>query len=144
MNNFKFIDTPEAPAAIGPYSQAVVAGEWVFASGQIPIDPATGEIIEGSIAEQTDRVLNNLAAVLAEAGTSLNHVVKTTVYLADMETFAEMNGVYARHFEDHRPARATVQAGALPKNAGVEIDAIARLAIPVELRGESASVERNV
>ena len=127
MNNFRFIDTPEAPAAIGPYSQAVVAGEWVFASGQIPLDPASGEIVEGGIAEQTDRVMNNLAAVLREAGASLNHVVKTTVYLADMASFGEMNDVYARHFGDHRPARATVQAGALPKSVAVEIDVIARL-----------------
>ena len=123
----KFIHTPEAPAAIGPYSQAVVAGEWVFASGQIAIDPATGEVIEGGIAEQTDRVMKNLAAVLRETGLSLNHVVKTTVYLADMGTFEEMNEVYARHFGGHRPARATVQAGALPKSVGVEIDVIAHI-----------------
>ena len=127
MNNFKFIDTPEGPAAIGPHSQAVVAGEWVFASGQIPIDPATGEVVEGGIVEQTDRVLNNLIAVLREAGGSLNDVVKTTVYLADMGTFVEMNEVYARHFGDHRPARATVQAGALPKSVAVEIDLIAHI-----------------
>lgn len=126
MDNFKFIDTPEAPAAIGPYSQAVVAGEWVFASGQIPIDPVTGELVDGGVAEQTERVLRNLASVLQEAGLSLNHVVKTTVYLADMGTFGEMNEVYAKHFGDHRPARATVEAGALPKNVGVEIDLIAR------------------
>ena len=87
MNNLKLIDTSEAPAAIGPYSQAVVAGEWVFASGQIPLDPSTGEVVEGGVAEQTDRVMNNLAAVLGEAAGSLNHVVKTTVYLADMATF---------------------------------------------------------
>ena len=123
----KFIHTPEAPAAIGPYSQAVVAGEWVFASGQIPIDPATGEVIDGGIAEQTDRVMKNLAAVLRETGLSLNHVVKTTVYLADIGTFGEMNEVYATHFGDHRPARATVQAGALPKSVGVEIDVIAHI-----------------
>jgi len=127
VNDFKFIHTPEAPAAIGPYSQAVVAGEWVFASGQIPIDPATGEVVQGGIVEQTDRVLNNLIAVLREAGGSLNHVVKTTVYLADMATFGEMNEVYARHFGDHRPARATVQAGALPKSVAVEIDLIAHI-----------------
>ena len=123
----KFIHTPEAPAAIGPYSQAVVAGEWVFASGQIAIDPTTGEVIDGGIAEQTDRVMKNLAAVLRETGLSLNHVVKTTVYLADMGTFEEMNEVYARHFGGHRPARATVQAGALPKSVGVEIDVIAHI-----------------
>jgi 2-iminobutanoate/2-iminopropanoate deaminase len=127
MNNFKFVHTSEAPEAIGPYSQAVVAGEWLFASGQIPIDPATGEVIEGGIAEQTHRVMNNLAAVLHEAGLSLDRVVKTTVYLADMATFGEMNEVYAEHFGDHRPARATVQAGALPKSVGVEIDVIASL-----------------
>ena len=127
MDNFKLIDTSEAPAAIGPYSQAVVAGEWVFASGQIPLDPSTGEVVEGGVAEQTDRVMNNLAAVLGEAAGSLNHVVKTTVYLADMATFGEMNEVYARHFGDHRPARATVEAGALPKNVAVEIDLIARI-----------------
>ena len=127
MNNFKLIDTSEAPAAIGPYSQAVVAGEWVFASGQLPLDPSTGEVVEGGVAEQTDRVMNNLAAVLGEAAGSLNHVVKTTVYLADMATFGEMNEVYARHFGDHRPARATVEAGALPKNVAVEIDLIARI-----------------
>ena len=127
MNNFKLIDTSEAPAAIGPYSQAVVAGEWVFASGQIPLDPSTGEVVEGGVAEQTDRVMNNLAAVLGGAPGSLDHVVKTTVYLADMDTFGEMNEVYARHFGDHRPARATVEAGALPKNVAVEIDLIARI-----------------
>ncbi len=127
MNDFEILHTPEAPAALGPYSQAVVAGGWVFVSGQIPIDPATGELIDTGIAGQTDRVMKNLAAVLHEAGLSLNHVVKTTVYLADMETFGEMNEVYAEHFGDHRPARATVQAGALPKSVGVEIDAIARL-----------------
>ena len=127
MNNLQFIQTSEAPAAIGPYSQAVVVGEWVFASGQIPIDPGTGELIDGGIAEQTERVMKNLSAVLREAGVSLDRVVKTTVYLADMGTFGEMNEVYARHFGDHRPARATVQAGALPKNVGVEIDVIACL-----------------
>ena len=127
MNDLKFIHTPDAPSAIGPYSQAVVAGEWVFASGQIPIDPATGELIDGGIDEQTDRVMENLAAVLREAGLTLGHVVKTTVYLADMGTFGEMNEAYARHFGDHRPARVTVQAGALPKNVGVEIDVIARI-----------------
>ncbi|HIF08156.1 MAG TPA: RidA family protein [Gemmatimonadetes bacterium] len=123
----KFIHTPDAPSAIGPYSQAVVAGGWVFASGQIPVDPASGALLDGGISEQTDLVMKNLAAVLTEAGASLDQVVKTTVYLADMGTFGEMNDVYARHFGDHRPARATVQAGALPKNVGVEIDAIAHL-----------------
>lgn len=127
MNDIKLINTSQAPGAIGPYSQAVIAGEWVFASGQIPIDPATGEVIDGGIADQTDRVLKNLSAVLHEAGLSLDQVVKTTVYLADMGSFGEMNEVYAKHFGDHRPARATVQAAALPKNVGVEIDVIAWL-----------------
>ncbi len=128
MNDFKTIQTPEAPAALGPYSQAVVVGEWVFASGQIPIDPATGGLVDAGIAEQTHRVMKNLAAVLHEAGLSLNHVVKTTVYLADMGTFGEMNEMYAEHFGDHRPARATIEAGALPKSVGVEIDVIAHVA----------------
>ena len=127
MNDIKFINTSQAPGAIGPYSQAVIAGEWVFASGQIPIDPATGEVIDGGIADQTDRVLKNLSAVLHEAGLSLDQVVKTTVYLADMGSFGEMNEVYAKHFGDHRPARATVQAAAWPKKVGVEIDVIAWL-----------------
>ena len=120
------IHTPDAPEAIGPYSQAVVVDEWVFASGQIPIDPATGELIDGDVAAQTHQVLSNLAAVLREANSSLSNVVKTTVYLADMGTFAEMNGVYAEQFGDHRPARATVQAAGLPKAVDVEIDVIAR------------------
>ena len=120
------IHTPDAPEAIGPYSQAVVVDEWVFASGQIPIDPATGELIDGDVAAQTHQVLSNLASVLREAGSSLSNVVKTTVYLADMGTFTEMNAVYAEHFGNHRPARATVQAAGLPKAVDVEIDVIAR------------------
>ena len=104
-----------------------MVGEWVFVSGQIPIDPSTGELIDGGIAEQTDRVMKNLSAVLHEVGLSLDRVAKATVYLADMRTFGEMNEVYAKHFGDHRPARATVQAAALPKNVAVEIDVIACL-----------------
>jgi len=127
MSDFRFIHTSEAPEAIGPYSQAVVTGDWVFASGQIPLDPATGELIEGDISAQTHRVMKNLVAVLKAAGTSLGSVVKTTVYLSDMANFAEMNEVYAEHFGDHRPARATVQAGGLPKAVDVEIDVIARI-----------------
>lgn len=127
MNDFKFVHTPEAPEAIGPYSQAVVTGDWVFASGQIPIDPATGELIVGDITVQTHRVMKNLAAVLKAAGTSMGSVVKTTVYLSDMANFAEMNKVYAEHFGDHRPARATVQAGGLPKAVDVEIEVIAKI-----------------
>jgi 2-iminobutanoate/2-iminopropanoate deaminase len=101
---------------------------WVFCSGQIPIDPATGDLVGGDIAAQTDQVLKNVAAVLAAAGGSLSHVVKTTVFLADMGDFAAMNEVYARHFGDHRPARAAVAVRTLPKNVSVEIEAIARLA----------------
>jgi len=126
MSDIQAVHTDSAPAAIGPYSQAVTVDGWLFASGQIPLDPATGELVTGSVAEQTDQVFKNLAAVLAEGGTSLSSVVKTTVYLVDMGTFAEMNEVYGRHFGDHRPARATVAVAALPKGVDVEIDVIAR------------------
>jgi 2-iminobutanoate/2-iminopropanoate deaminase len=127
MKDLKAIHTEGAPAAIGPYSQAISANGWLFASGQIPIDPATGELVGGSVADQTHRVFKNLIAVLDEAGTTLSRVVKTTCYLADMGEFAEMNSVYAEYFGDHRPARATVQAAALPKFVDVEIDVIALL-----------------
>lgn len=125
MSELSVVHTDAAPQAMGPYSQAIVAGDWVFASGQIPINPATGAVVEGDITVQTDRVLRNLAAVLEAAGSSLRHVVKTTVYLARMGDFAAMNEVYARHFGDHRPARSTVQAGALPRDVAVEIDVVA-------------------
>ncbi len=122
------IATGAAPGAIGPYSQAVRKGSFVFCSGQIPIDPSTGELIEGTIEDQTDRVLRNLSAVLEAAGSTLRDVVKTTVYLADMGDFAAMNEVYSRFFEaDPAPARAAVEVAALPKGARVEIDAIALL-----------------
>ena len=123
----QIIATDQAPRAIGPYSQAVRAGNLVFASGQIPIDPATGQFIAGGIAEQTEQVLHNLAAVFESAGVRLNQVVKTTVFLTDMEDFAAMNEVYARFFADQPPARATVQAARLPRDAKVEIEAIASL-----------------
>ncbi len=119
------VSTKDAPAAIGPYSQAIVVGREVFTAGQIALDPHTMTIVGTDIASQTDRVLTNLAAVLKAAGSDLSRVVKTTVYLADMADFPAMNEVYARHFGAHKPARSTVQAGALPKNARVEIDAIA-------------------
>lgn len=119
------ISTNNAPGAIGPYAQAVKAGELVFCSGQIPIDPATGEFVSDMIAEQTEQVLKNLAAVLRAAGTSLDNVVKTTVFLADMNDFVEMNRVYGRYFSENKPARATVQAARLPRDAKVEIDCIA-------------------
>jgi 2-iminobutanoate/2-iminopropanoate deaminase len=127
MSEFKPITTDQAPGAIGPYSQALSVDGWVFCSGQIPIDPTTGELVEGDIGAQTDQVLKNLAAVLDAAGGSLSNVVKTTVFLADMGDFAGMNEVYARHFGDHRPARAAVAVKTLPKNVDVEIEATAKI-----------------
>lgn len=127
MSDLDFVHTDDAPAAIGPYSQAVVVDGWVYCSGQIPLDPETGDLLDGSVAEQTDLALRNLRAVLEAAGASLASVVKTTVFLSDMSTFAEMNEVYARHFGEHRPARAAVQAGALPKYCDVEIECVARV-----------------
>lgn len=121
----EIIATENAPGAIGPYSQAVKAGNMVFCSGQIPIDVATGEFVSDDVAEQTSQVLTNLSAVLEAAGTSLNNVVKTTVFLADMNDFTAMNEVYAEFFSDNKPARATVQAARLPKDARVEIECIA-------------------
>ena len=121
------VSTKDAPAAIGPYSQAIKAGGLLFASGQIPIDPATGAVVSGGIAEQTRRALDNLAGVLKAAGLSFEHVVKTTVYLADMTEFAAMNEVYATYFPSPAPARATVQAARLPRDVKVEIDLIAAL-----------------
>ena len=119
------VSTKDAPGAIGPYSQAIKAGGFLFASGQIPIDPATGALISGGIAEQTRRVLDNLGGILKAAGVSFDHVVKTTVYLADMSEFAAMNEVYATYFPSPAPARATVQAARLPRDVKVEIDLIA-------------------
>ena len=127
MSEITPVQTDKAPAAIGPYSQAMVSDGWVYCSGQIPIDPATGELIDGGVAEQTHQVLKNLAQVLLAAGSAMDAVVKTTVFLSDMNTFAEMNGVYAEHFADHRPARAAVQAAALPKFVDVEIECVARV-----------------
>jgi len=119
------ISTENAPGAIGPYSQAVKTGNLVFCSGQIPIDPATSEFVSDDIAEQTEQVLKNLSAVLEAAGTALNKVVKTTVFLADMNDFAAMNEIYAKFFDTNKPARATVQAARLPRDARVEIECIA-------------------
>lgn len=119
------VSTAGAPAAIGPYSQAVRSGGYLFCSGQIPLDPATGRIVEGGIAEQTERVLKNLEAVLHAGGASAASVVKTTVYLADLSDFPGMNAVYARFFGKDPPARATVQVAKLPAGALVEIDAVA-------------------
>ncbi len=119
------ISTERAPKAIGPYSQAVVANGWAFLSGQIPLDPATNQIITGDIAAQTERVLENLKSVLEAAGSSLERVVKTTVYLKDMGEFAKMNEVYGRYFASNAPARATVEAARLPRDVSVEIDCVA-------------------
>ena len=121
----EIISTENAPGAIGPYSQAIKTGNMVFCSGQIPLDPKTGEFVSDKIAEQTDKVLKNLSAVLEAAGSNLNNVVKTTVFLSDMNDFAAMNEVYAKFFSENKPARATVQAARLPRDARVEIDCIA-------------------
>lgn len=121
----EFIATDHAPRAIGPYSQATVVGNVIYAAGQIALDPVSMEMVGKNVVEQTDRVLQNLAAVLEAAGSGLQHVLKTTVFLADIADFPAMNEVYARHFGSHRPARSTVAVGTLPKNARVEIDAIA-------------------
>ena len=123
----EIVSTENAPGAIGPYSQAIKANGMIFCSGQIPIDPATGEFVEGGVAEQTEQVFRNLIAVLEAGGTSLEGVVKTTVFLADMNDFAAMNEVYGRYFDTNKPARATVQAARLPRDARVEIECIAVL-----------------
>lgn len=121
------IASSSAPAAVGPYSQAVRAGDLLFVSGQIPLDPATGRLVGGDIAAQTHRVLQSLDAIVRAAGATLDDVVKTTVYLADMNDFVAMNRVYATWFADPAPARAAVQVARLPKDAQVEIEAIVRL-----------------
>jgi len=119
------VATTGAPAAIGPYSQAIVSGGLVFCSGQVALDPNTGQLVDGDAAVQTERVLKNLQAVLDAAGTDLSRVVRTTIYLVDMADFARVNEVYARFFSENPPARATVEVRALPRGARVEIDAIA-------------------
>jgi 2-iminobutanoate/2-iminopropanoate deaminase len=122
----KQVKTDNAPAAIGPYSQAVIAGGFVFSAGQIPLDPATGQIVDGGIKGQTERVMQNLLAVLEAAGLAWTDVIKTTVYLHDMADFPTVNEIYARFLGDARPARSTVQVTALPRGALVEIDFIAK------------------
>ena len=119
------IKTQQAPEAIGPYSQAVKVGTWVFCSGQIPFDPKTMSLVGTTVADQTEQVFENLSAVLRAAGSSLRQVVKTTVFLQDMNDFQQMNAVYAEAFGDHKPARATVEVARLPKNALVEIECVA-------------------
>ena len=121
------IATDQAPKAIGPYSQAIIAGNLLYCSGQIPLDPATGALVQGDLAAQTRRVLDNVGAILAAAGTGFDRVVKTTVFLADMNDFAAMNEVYATYFTSPAPARSTVAAAGLPKGARIEIEVIAAL-----------------
>ncbi len=121
----KVISTPKAPAAIGPYSQAIQVGNLIYTSGQIPIDPATGQLVEGGIKEQTRQSLSNIQAILQEAGLTMASVVKTTVFMADMADFAEMNSVYAEFFTEPYPARSAVAVKTLPKNALVEIEVVA-------------------
>ena len=121
----KVISTPNAPAAIGPYSQAIQVGNLIYTSGQIPIDPATGQLVEGGIKEQTRQSLSNIQAILQEAGLTMASVVKTTVFLADMADFADMNSIYAEFFTEPYPARSAVAVKTLPKNALVEIEVVA-------------------
>jgi 2-iminobutanoate/2-iminopropanoate deaminase len=127
MKSAKTIATPRAPQAIGPYSQGLISEGLLFASGQIPLDPATGALVSGDITESVDRVFDNIEAILAAAGATLDDVVKTTVYLLRMADFPAMNAVYARRFGEHRPARSTVAVTQLPKDAVVEIEVIARV-----------------
>ncbi|MBA2564577.1 MAG: RidA family protein [Gemmatimonadetes bacterium] len=119
------VRTGDAPAAIGPYSQAVRAGDWLFSAGQIPLDPATGEVVVGGAAEQARRVLENLGAVLREAGLGWEHVVRTTIFLTDLGDFAAVNQVYAEFLTEPYPARSTVQVAALPRGVRIEIDLVA-------------------
>ena len=128
MSSRTVIHSDSAPKAIGPYSQAIVSRDLVFCSGQVPIDPATGELVSGGIQEQTHRSLMNLRAVLEAAGSSLDRVVKTTVFLQSMNDFTAMNAVYAAYFPNDPPARSTVEVARLPRNALVEIECIARIA----------------
>lgn len=122
------VETAQAPAAIGPYSQAIVAQGWVYCSGQIPLDPATGELLEGPVEVQTRRALDSLSAVLEASGSSLDLVVKTTVFLRDIQDFSAVNAVYAEYFTGVPPARSTVQVAALPRGARLEVEAVALVA----------------
>jgi 2-iminobutanoate/2-iminopropanoate deaminase len=123
--NISSVRTDNAPAAIGPYSQAIACGDLIFCSGQVALDPASGELMDGSVGDQTRRAMENLGAVLAAAGTAFSRVVKTTIYLTDMNDFVEVNEVYGSFFEGDPPARATIAVAGLPKGARVEIDCIA-------------------
>jgi 2-iminobutanoate/2-iminopropanoate deaminase len=130
MSSLQKVQTDQAPAAIGPYSQAIVANGMVFTAGQIALDPASMQLVEGDVVPQTEQVMKNLRAVLREAGADLSSVVKTTVFLRDMNDFTAMNEVYGRHFGDHAPARSTVQAAGLPRNCAVEIECVALVSTP--------------
>ena len=121
------VSTEAAPGAIGPYSQAIIAGNLVFCSGQVPLDPASGQLVSGTIEEETQRVMENIKAVLAAAGTSLARIVKTTIFLSDMNDFAAVNAAYGAYFPQNPPARSTVQVARLPRDVRVEIEAIALL-----------------
>ena len=123
--DLRTIKADGAPKAVGPYSHAMVGGDLIFCSGQVPLDPATGELVTDDIAAQTERILDNLAAVLSAAGSSLDRVLKTTVFLADMDDFAAMNEAYAKRFGEHRPARSTVGVSGLPRGARIEIECVA-------------------
>jgi 2-iminobutanoate/2-iminopropanoate deaminase len=125
MADMRRIQTGAAPAAIGPYSQAIAVGSVIYTAGQIPLDSASMTVVDGGIAEQTEQVLKNLAAILDAAGSSLSAVVKTTVFLADMDEFAAMNEVYGRWFGEHKPARSTVEVARLPKDVRIEIEVVA-------------------
>lgn len=127
MQNKKIVFTDQAPRPIGPYSQAVIFDRLVFISGQIGVDPQTGELVPGGVAEETRQIFKNLKEILSAIGLNFSHIVKTTVYLTDLSTFSVMNAVYSEYFENSYPARATIEVKALPKNARVEIDAIAVL-----------------
>jgi 2-iminobutanoate/2-iminopropanoate deaminase len=127
MSSLKRVETSAAPAAIGPYSQGISVADLVFTAGQIPLDPDTMQVVGTTIQEQTDRVMRNLSGILEAAGASLSTVVKTTVFLADMNEFGAMNEVYSRWFGNHKPARSTVQVSRLPKDVKIEVEAIARV-----------------
>ena len=124
-SSLTLVSTPDAPAAIGPYAQAITTGGLVYTSGQIPLDPETMEVVAGGITEQAERVMTSLAAVLQAAGSSLGQVIKTTCFVTDLADFAAFNDVYGRHFGDHRPARSTVQVAALPRGVSLEVECIA-------------------
>ena len=127
MGDTRAVHTDGAPAALGPYSQAIVAGGFVYTAGQIPLDPDSGELVEGGVEVQAERVLENLGAILAAAGSSFSKVVKTTVFLSDMDDYAAVNEVYARYFREPYPARSAVQVARLPRGVRLEIEAIARI-----------------